>query len=234
MTEIIAEISGNHNGRLYDALHLIEAAKECDCDGVKIQLYRAEDMPDDGGDYERLAVPENWLNELFNHARDCAIPLYSSVFAVWAVNTLEHYGCEGYKIASPESTRLTEHRYRELMEAIYETGQRYMVSSGRADMKFMRSWPSRMCCFSARLVIRPVITDEDMSYMADLAVSPLINQVVTIVGFSDHTVGFHSTMAMIGAGAKVIEKHFKLDDDCVDAAFSLNKDQMRRLCEIVA
>ena len=158
--------------------------------------------------------------------------LFSSVLQSGRSVHLEHYGCNGYKIASPESTWLTEQRYHELMEAIYETGERYMVSSGKRHMDAMTNYMEPDVLFYCKAGYPAVVEDADVSYMADLSASPLINHVVTAVGFSDHTVGFRATMAMIGAGAKVIEKHFKLNDECVDAAFSLNKDQMKRLCEI--
>ena len=51
-------------------------------------------------------------------------------------------------------------------------------------------------------------------------------------GFSDHTVDIHASLAMIQAGATIIEKHFKLDNNCVDTAFSLDPTQMEWLCRI--
>ncbi|MCH8308665.1 MAG: N-acetylneuraminate synthase family protein, partial [Proteobacteria bacterium] len=39
---VIAELSANHNGKLENALNLIEAAAEAGADAVKIQTYRAD------------------------------------------------------------------------------------------------------------------------------------------------------------------------------------------------
>ena len=36
---IVAEISGNHNGKLSNAIKLIKAAKKSGADAIKIQLY---------------------------------------------------------------------------------------------------------------------------------------------------------------------------------------------------
>ena len=36
---VVAEISGNHNGKLYNAIKLIRAAKKSGADAIKIQLY---------------------------------------------------------------------------------------------------------------------------------------------------------------------------------------------------
>src|SRR5512139_3982 len=107
---ICAEMSGNHNGDLYTALHMIEAAKDCGCDAVKIQLYKPEDLhdPDNNAIYEKYQIPRDWLFYLFEKARDCKIPLFSSVFAPWAIEALKHNNCPAYKLASPESTRLPD------------------------------------------------------------------------------------------------------------------------------
>ena len=69
------------------------------------------------------------------------------------------------------------------------------------------------------------IDDSDIEFLVE-------NRGYQIRGFSDHTKDISSSLAMIAAGARVIEKHFKLDDDCIDAAFSLNPSQMETLCRI--
>jgi sialic acid synthase SpsE len=66
------------------------------------------------------------------------------------------------------------------------------------------------------------ITDSDIEYLRDYPAE----------GFSDHSNDIKTPLAMIGAGARVIEKHFKLDNNCVDAAFSLDPVQMKLLCDI--
>src|SRR5512139_4208354 len=101
---IISEISGNHNGDLATALALISAASDAGCDAVKIQLYKPEDLhdPDNNAIYEKYQIPTDWLPQLFGMAEDCGIQLFSSVFAPWAVEALEHNNCPAYKIASPE------------------------------------------------------------------------------------------------------------------------------------
>src|SRR5512139_3186993 len=97
---IIAEMSGNHNGDLATALALIRAASNAGCDAVKIQLYRPEDLhdPDNNAIYEKYQVPVNWLGYLFAKASDCKIPLFSSVFAPWAIDWLRRFDCPAYKL----------------------------------------------------------------------------------------------------------------------------------------
>src|SRR5512139_823361 len=222
---IIAEMSGNHNGDLATALALIAAASNAGCDAVKIQLYKPEDLhdPDNNAIYEKYQIPRDWLFYLFAKAQDCKIPLFSSVFAPWAIMALERvrHKCPAYKLASPESTRLPDYTYMRLADAIHATGKTFIASTGRKDITTMQMLRPDilMYCIPG---YPATITDDDIDYFKTWG----------FTAFSDHTADIASPLRMIEAGAKVIEKHFKLDDNCCDAAFSLNPEQMAELCRI--
>ena len=98
-----------------------------------------------------------------------SIPRYSTSGRSTVWNTT---AATGYKIASPESTWLTEKRYHELMEAIYETGERYMVSSGKRHMDAMTNYMEPDVLFYCKAGYPAVVEDADVSYMADLSASP--------------------------------------------------------------
>jgi len=222
---IIAEMSGNAAGDISKALKMIEVAKECGCDAIKIQTYKPEDMqdPDNNALYEKYQIPESWFEHLFLAAKNIRIPLFSSVFAPWAVSFLEKFNCPAYKIASPESTRLSEQEYWNIAVAIRRTHKTFIASSGRKDMNQIGNLaPVIMYCVAG---YPAQIADSDFEYFARLPATKT-------KGFSDHTADIQASLAMIAAGARLIEKHFKLDDNCVDAAFSLNPYQMELLCRI--
>jgi sialic acid synthase SpsE len=222
MTMIIAEISGNHGGDLGKACKLIAAAARCGCDAVKFQLYLPEDLDDpankDG--YEKYHVPETWLESMFNEARLADIKLFASVFAPWAVEALEPFAPFAYKIASPESTRLPDRTYHELAAAVRRTSAELFVSSGLADL-------GRMVWFNPDVLFYCKWGYPAELYNGDLQIMRRLRG-----GFSDHSAGVEWPLAMIAAGATHIEKHFKLDGDCVDAAFSLDPEQMKLLCDL--
>jgi sialic acid synthase SpsE len=221
MTIIIAECSGNHGGHLNKLKELIIAAKYSGCDMVKFQAYKPEDMPDDGGDYKKYAVPVHWYGELFETAKNIGIPLFASVFAPWAVKELERYNPPAFKIASPESTRLDDKTYRELATAIKMTGRSFIASSGRRDLE--RILPLAPTVLLYCVAGYPATVDDgDIGFI----MSTLFQ------GFSDHTADLMAPLAMIMAGAEYIEKHFKVDEDCCDAAFSLTPRQMQTLCRL--
>lgn len=220
---IIAELSGNAAGDLPKALKMIEVAKDCGCDAVKIQTYKPEDMqdPDNNDLYEKCRIPGDWYPHLFQAAKHLGIPLFSSVFHPWAVAFLEKFKCPAYKIASPESTRLTN--YWDLACAIRSTHKTFIASSGRRDMDYVGNLaPIVLYCIAG---YPAKIDDSDFEFFGRMPA-------IKTKGFSDHTADIQASLAMIAAGARLIEKHFKLDDDCVDAAFSLNPQQMKLLCDI--
>ncbi len=143
MVEIVAEISGNHDGSIAKMCEMIGIARDCGCDYAKFQFYRPEDMPDrDEADndsmYRRLMVPDEWLPDLFRFSKDISIGLFASVFSVRAVETLLKFDVPYIKIASPESTRLPLKTYQEMAGFIpYEIG--LVVSSGYRNWGKMRS-----------------------------------------------------------------------------------------------
>jgi sialic acid synthase SpsE len=222
MTKIIAEISGNHGGDLSKACDLIIAAARCGCDAVKFQLYVPEDLndPANNDDYEKYHVPEAWLENMFQEAGLAGVPLFASVFAPWAVEALEPFAPFAYKIASPESTRLPEQTYRELAAAIRRTSAKLFVSTGFAALAVMAARDPDVL-FYCVAGYPAIIEERHLQLMRRLR-----------GGFSDHSAGVEWPLAMIAAGATHIEKHFKLDDDCVDAAFSLDPEQMKLLCDL--
>jgi pseudaminic acid synthase len=222
MVEIVAEISGNHDGSLHKAKKMIARAAECGCDYVKFQFYRPEDMPDrHEGDndrmYRQLMVPDDWLPDLFGKAKESCIGLFASVFSVRAVETLLKFDVPYIKIASPESTRLWHKTYREIVKAAGAVD--VLISTGLTDL-------SQMGMLRGDLLFCPP------GHPPDLKVDDLGSFVQgPFWGFSDHTPGISAPLAFIRRGARMIEKHFKIDDDCIDAAFSADPQTMKLLCK---
>ena len=234
MVEIVAEVSGNHDGSMEKMLRLIyEAADGANhgmdgCDYVKFQYYRPEDMPDchDGDNLEmycKLAVPDHWLPMMFAAAKTLKIGLFASVFSDMAAKELLKYDVPYIKIASPESTRLPMETYKEIVRAIpRHIG--LLVSSGLKD------WSAMTVLDGLRIQCPPGHPPSDRDIWEYLRLYDRDYH----YGFSDHTSGIQVPLAFIRRGARMIEKHFKLEGDvcCVDANFSADPATMRQLCKL--
>ena len=123
---LIAEVSANHNGSIEKAKDCITAAAQAGASAVKIQTYTADTMTIDsknddflirkasgkaGTLYETIRrgpyAPFEWHAELFKHAAEQEITLFSSPFDETAVDLLESLNTPAYKVASFETDRPT-------------------------------------------------------------------------------------------------------------------------------
>jgi len=69
-----------------------------------------------------------------------------------------------------------------------------------------------------------------------LSISFLKKKFSFTIGYSDHTLGIHAALAATVIGAKIIEKHFTLDNDYSkfrDHQLSLNPVNMKRLVDSI-
>lgn len=222
MVEIVAEISGNHNGKLEIALQLIEEARLCGCDYVKFQYYIPGDMPDrhvglNWDLYHKLAVPDLWLPELFACAKYNSIGLFASVFSARGAKEILNYDVPYIKLASPDSTRLASEVYDEIANLTPPDVD--VIWSGRGP--YQATMRKILYCPEGH---PPTITQEHFTEFRR----------GNYWGFSDHTPGIRAPLAFIRAGAEMIEKHLKLkgDNNCVDALFSAEPLTMKQLCRL--
>jgi pseudaminic acid synthase len=247
---VIAEMSGNHNGRLERALAIVDAIADAGAHAVKLQTYTADTMTLDRRDrgfviddpaspwhgrslydlYDEAHTPWDWHGALFERARERGLLCFSTPFDDGAVDFLEGLDCPAYKVASFENTDVR------LLRAVARTGKPVIVSNGMASLAELDL---------AVRTIRDEGNDQIVllqctsTYPADPAGSnlrtiPHLREAFgVVVGLSDHTLGIGVPIASVALGASVIEKHVTLarTDGGVDAAFSLEPHELRALVE---
>jgi pseudaminic acid synthase len=218
---IVAELSCNHGGSIGVAKRLILAAKLAGADAVKLQTYTPAELTTPAHQdlwslYEKAQTPREWHQELFQYAYEQGITIFSSAFSVDGVKFLQGLGAPAIKIASAEATD------NDLVLAANETGLPVIVSMGMLDMPLVLADISLHCV--AQYPSR--IEDANLRVIADWPWGDNI-------GLSDHTPGYETAIAATALGAVMIEKHFKLDDDCIDAAYSLNPTDFAAMCKAV-
>ncbi|MDC0108743.1 pseudaminic acid synthase [Amylibacter sp.] len=244
---IIAEISANHNGNVENAFKIIDMAKRCGADAVKMQTYTPDTITLNSSKedfvikdglwkgrtlhqlYEWAHTPWEWHAEMFAYAKEVGITLFSTPFDATAVTLLEELNTPAYKIASFECTDLN------LIKRVAITNKPLIISTGMADdseigeavdtaLKFGSGELTLLHCVSGY----PSPAGEyNLRTIADMK-----NRFGVHVGLSDHTLDNTTAIAAVALGAVMVEKHVTLDRNGggPDDSFSLEEDGLRELC----
>lgn len=245
---IIAELSANHNGSLETALKIIEQAKLCGADAIKLQTYKADTITLDSHNeefmirgglwdgqslfelYEKAHMPWEWHKPLFEYARKLDITMFSSPFDRTAVDLLEDLNAPAYKIASFEAIDLP------LIKYVASTGKPMIISTGMADQtEIAEAIQAAYDGGCKELVVLHCVSgypapaeDYNLYTMVDMAKSFNVP-----VGLSDHTLDNTTAITSVALGACLIEKHFTLDrkGGGPDDSFSLEPKELQQLCQ---
>jgi pseudaminic acid synthase len=243
---IVAELSGNHQGDINKALELIDKAAGTGANAIKIQTYTPDTITlnHDGPEfmikgglwknrtlynlYAEAYTPWEWHPALFARAKKHNITLFSSPFDDSAVDLLESLDCPAYKIASFEITDIG------LIKKVASTGKPVIISTGLATLSEIEEAVETVWDSGGRqLVVLHCIsgypTPIDDCHLQ--TITDLKKHFSFPIGLSDHTIDHIASVTAVALGARLIEKHFKLDDsdNSVDAAFSLDPQEFATL-----
>ncbi|MFK3916747.1 MULTISPECIES: pseudaminic acid synthase [unclassified Psychrobacter] len=245
---IIAEMSANHNGNIENAFRIIEMAKHCGADAVKMQTYTAdtitlnsdkEEFQIKGGLwdgqtlydlYQSAHTPWEWHKPLFDKARSTGITMFSSPFDTTAVDMLEDLNAPAYKIASFEAIDLPLIRY------VARTGKPMIISTGMAnDEEIAEAIDAAKSGGCEQLAILHCVSgypapssDYNLRTISDMQ-----QRFNLLTGLSDHTLDNTTAIASVALGANIIEKHVTLDRSGggPDDSFSLEASELKHLCD---
>jgi len=244
---IIAEMSANHNGDINNAFKIIDMAKNCGADSVKMQTYtpdtitmdiRSDEFKIDGGLwdgrylydlYGEAYTPWSWHKPLFEYAKKIGITIFSSPFDNTAVDLLEDLGVPAYKIASCEAIDLP------LIKYVAQTGKPMIISTGMADSEEIQEAivAARMGGCKELAILHCVsgypapAGDYNLRTLVDMQ-----KKFGLLTGLSDHTIDNTTAITSVALGASIIEKHVTLDRDRggPDDSFSLEEKELKELC----
>jgi N-acetylneuraminate synthase len=244
---LIAEMSNNHLCNLDRAIAIIDAAVDAGADAVKIQTYTADSLTIDCDKadfiiqdplwygksyyklYQEIAMPLEWTQKIFTHAKKRGITLFSSPFDEQTIELLENLNCPAYKIASFEA------QDKKLIQRIAQTKKPIIISSGVSTLLEMRTSLDLARAAGAREIAVLHCVSSYPCSTADMNLKALIQlkALSTEIGLSDHSLSNLAAITSIALGASIIEKHLTLNrnDGGPDAAFSLEPNEFQTLVQ---
>tara|TARA_A100001015_G_scaffold313128_1_gene419674 strand:+ start:3238 stop:5628 length:2391 start_codon:yes stop_codon:yes gene_type:complete len=227
-TFLIAEIGLNHNGNIKLAKELIDAAISSGADAVKLQSYKSKYRVAKHGktsryaekvlgteetDYEMLKKSElskSQTKELFEYAKNRTI-IFSAPFDLESADELEELGVDCYKIASFDLVNLP------LIRRVASTNKPMIISTGMAYLSEVQDALMEVAkCGNHNVILMQCTSSypcppESMNIKAIDTMRMAFNNLP--VGISDHVIGDMVSIAAVGRGANIVEKHFTADKE---------------------
>lgn len=247
---IIAEMSGNHNRSLDNALAIVQAAADAGADAVKLQTYTADTItldvrtgpfvisdpnsPWSGRKlyelYQEAHTPWEWHQPLFQRAKELGILAFSTPFDPTAVDYLEALDVPAYKVASFELIDLP------LIEKIARTGKPIIMSTGMATLAEIDEAVQAARGAGAKEIALLKCSNAYPAQPEDMnlrTIGHLAEAFGVPAGLSDHTLGIAVPVAAVALGAAIIEKHLALSrsEPGPDVAFSLEPHEFREMVQ---
>ncbi len=244
---VVAELSANHNHDLDQAVRLIEAAKECGADAVKLQTYtpdtitlrsdreyfqiRSGTIWDGRSLYElygEACTPWDWQPKLKQVADNHRVGFFSSAFDSTSVDFLENIGVPAYKVAACELVDVP------LLQRISRTGKPLILSTGMATIEEIEEAvkTARQAGAGQIALLKCASAYPAPPREMNLRTIPeLARRFELPVGLSDHTMDIAVPVAATALGACIIEKHFTLSRsfEGPDSAFSLEPAEFKAM-----
>jgi N,N'-diacetyllegionaminate synthase len=225
-TYVIAEIGVNHNGDLWLAKDMIDAAKGCGANAVKFQTFTAASLaaPDtpkvsyqmgttmaDESHFEmlrRLELSHEAHCELAAYCDERQIEFLSTPYDLNSARFLDSLGVRLFKTASADIVDLPLQRH------LAESGKPVIVATGMANLgEIERVVQIYREAGNPHLVLLHCVSNYPCSdgSLNIRAMETLASAFCLPIGFSDHSEGHLAATLAVALGARVIEKHFTMD-----------------------
>ena len=216
---VIAELGINHNGSLIEAKKIVDSAYRAGCSIIKHQTHIVED---EMSSYAKSVVPANSSFSIFEIMERCALSeeeeyelkcyveskgmfFFSTPFSRSAVDRLERFGVQAYKVGSGE---LSNHP---LLHYIAACGKPMILSTGMHNIDSVKKAVAIVEQYHVPYALMHCTNIyptpfEDVRLGAMLELRREFPHAV--IGLSDHTVNNNACLAAIALGANIVERHY--------------------------
>lgn len=238
---VIAEIGNNHNGDFELALQMVDIAHEAGADCVKFQMrnmssvYRKKSLAKQGEDLgteyvldllDRFQLSHHEHKKVAEYCDQKGILYMCTPWDSDSINVLEEFGVQAYKVASADLTNLP------LIENLISTRKPLILSTGMSSVdeieittKFLNSRGAEFALLHCNSTYPAPFHDINLNWIKKL------RDIHSLIGYSGHERGISVTLAAVGLGAKIIERHFTFDRNMEgpDHAASLEPNEFKAL-----
>lgn len=243
-TYFIADIAANHDGSLNKAVDLIHMAAKSGANAAKFQHFQAETIVSDKGfrmlNKKYFSHQKKWKKSVFEVYKDASINLE------WTQVLKKE--CSKVNIdflSTPYSYELADHLFNhipaykigsgdvnwlEFISYVAKKNKPLLIATGATKILEVNKLIKLIYKINKKIVLMQCNTnytgDENNLNYINLNVLKTYKKKFPniILGLSDHTFGHSSVLGAISLGARVIEKHFTLNNNLKgpDHYFSMN------------
>lgn len=212
---VVAEAGINHMGDKDKALALVDAAKGAGADAVKFQMYKTNELidktraPDDYDRFRQRELSYETFREIKAYADRVGVLWFATGHTLSAIDYLKiTLNVRLFKIGSGE-------RDRRAFDVIANTGKPIFISTGMREhadvLNLITKYGGKNAAFLHCVSMYPTL-----EHRANLGfIETMIrwcDSVGSVCGYSDHMEGTYGVELAVAMGAKIIEKHLKLED----------------------
>ena len=208
---VIAEIGINHEGNFSKCIKMIQEAKKCGADLVKLQIVDPESNYEKETKSYKIFKKSNLSNEkifkIYNFCKKKKIKIFS---------TFDRKNFEFFRKINQICYKISSSLFYDyyFIKEILKSQKPVLISSGVSDINdidvllnlLKKEKNKKIALLHCRSLYPTNISKLNLS-----RISHLKSKYGLITGFSDHTLGLSAPVASIHYGAKIIEKHFTLD-----------------------
>lgn len=232
-TYVIAEVGINHGGDIELAKKIIDSVSRTGADAVKFQTYITEKrVSKDSPIFDILKkceLPFEAFKKLQHYSKRKNLDFFSTPFDNESVDFLSSINCDIYKIASFDVVN------KVLLEKVASIKKPIIMSTGMSNIKEINIAYDILKEKTDNIALLHCISSYPTKEKdANLSVIYKLKESFDcVIGHSDHTNDIKVPLMAVAAGAQIIEKHFRIDEnmECVDAPVSITENQLRNLVE---
>lgn len=216
---IIAEAGVAHFGSLDKAKRLVDLAVDAKADAVKFQIFKTDAMISKESEEWRnrmrtRELPFEAFREIQAYCNEKKIIFFATAHDEPSLEFLDSLDVPAYKIGSGEVSNWSflEKAASKKKPVILSTGMYTLEDIGKALKVIEKTGNPDIAVLHCVTSYPTPPSEENLR-----AMDTIREAYGVIVGYSDHTKGFHFPLAAAALGASIIEKHITLDFNVPDA-----------------